>query len=34
MDVYSHLLDENAKIEKDKAMTALEAMPTSLGVTA
>ena len=30
MDVYSHLLDETAEIEKDKAMTALEAMPTSL----
>lgn len=30
MDVYSHLLDETAEIEKDKAITALEEMPTSL----
>lgn len=30
MDVYPHLLDETAELEKDKAMKALEAMPTSL----
>lgn len=30
MDVYAHLLEETAEIEKDKAMTALEAMSISL----
>jgi hypothetical protein len=30
MAVYSYLLYETAEKEKDKAMTALEAMPTSL----